>query len=530
MAKEVSGFHLQVSLDIGDFLGVPRSDLLSFFPTDLPVGKKWTRVDWAPFAAMTRYCCANVGRLEELIPIGQQYTYERIGTRFTHWMTQFGGGWDRVVWASKHFFNPRLIRGYESHYEKLGHNHFRIRSKIPEHLDGCEEYFWLFAGVWTGGNRISKLKHQILSLEVHPHGSCGEILFAERSRKSRMAFNPIRSRLKAMRDLRTAREELDANRKLVFQEARNLDLAFHAVLDAVFVIQGNQVIQANHEARLLQSCADFDVSYLLNSTPSSTSVPTLLGGKWIRISSRIPLPSAPTSCFLVTLEDVTRMVELEQDEKQYQQRTRELAEAQIEDSLGIALDDLRDQLARLRADIEDPEILLTLGRLQELVQHCRRQGKALVENQSCAYPDQDSLLEALRVLAVDVESLFHFIVRIEGESFPDLSSDQARGTLFLILQEMIRNAYRHSAGSRVDLTLTPTRIRVLDDGKGLSSSQVPTLGQGCRNIRERALEIGLKAEIVCEPGNGWDLCPLEILDAANGNLSFPTMMAREHIE
>ena len=32
MAGEVSGFHLQVSLDIGEFFGIPREELTCFFP------------------------------------------------------------------------------------------------------------------------------------------------------------------------------------------------------------------------------------------------------------------------------------------------------------------------------------------------------------------------------------------------------------------------------------------------------------------------------------------------------------------
>lgn len=495
MANEVSGFHLQVSLDIGEFFGIPREDLTRFFPEDTNFDSKFTRVDWEPFAAMTSYTCNQIGEREELIPLGQKYTYERIGTRFTHLMTQFGGGWDRVLWATKHFFTPRLIRGYDFEYQKLGHNHFRLISHIPDDFVGCEAYFWLFTGIWSGGNKISNLKHQILRIDVTPHGADGEILFAERNVRSKTFFNRHSSQVKTWRELKKSNTEQAALTRQLQQETRNLKAAFDAVSDAVLVLKGNEVEDENAEGYNLR-----------DSLPTHPSQGDWIerGAKMYQLRRVVPLENESMGTRLITLEDRTREYQLQQELKNIPDREQKNAGQQIEDALGKELHALMKDLQDFRQQIPDHPAKPIIDHLAALALHCREHARGLVGQDLITFDSSEALLNALEEMAGEYREVFHFKVVIQGRVFPDLDCGTKRGDLYLILKEAVRNAYRHSGGDRVILSLNGNHLEVEDTGSGLHNREVTDAsGIGCQSMKSRASALGFEMEMLPTPRNGW---------------------------
>ena len=498
MAKEVSGFHLQVSLDIGDFFGIPRQELTCFFPEGTSFDSKFTRVDWEPFAAMTKFTCDRIGQKEELIPLGQSYTYERIGSRFTHLMTQFGGGWDRVLWATKHFFNPRLIRGYEMSYEKLGHNHFRLRSSFPESYVGCEPYFWLFTGVWTGGNKISNLKHEILSLDITPHTSVGEIRFAERNRVSRVAFNAPWSRFRTWRELRKDNHEQQKQVEELDQVARNLQQSVEAVSDAVYRVGKKELIAENAAAMQLQASEGFNSDQLLLCHHSPQTGMIQIGKQTLEVRSDEPDG-------LLVLRDRTQEESLLREAERAPQRVRKQTGERVYAVLGHELDRVSERIHAFCVDHPTHDAAKTLQQLSPLVDQCKSQAKALIDHRYPSFENEDHWREALEKLCEEYRILYSFEIVLQGHLSPEPETKGGWNDWFLLCNEAFRNAFRHSGGHTVTLAMQPGRIQILDDGSGLRESFQESEGLGCESMRARAKDLGWNMHPAPAPENGWIL-------------------------
>ena len=115
-----------------------------------------------------------------------------------------------------------------------------------------------------------------------------------------------------------------------------------------------------------------------------------------------------------------------------------------------------------------------------------------------------SSLEALtdrfaRDVGVDV----HFRARGVPDAGP--LPDEAGQHLEQVLREALSNAARHGRAGRIEVTLTfaPDELDliVVDDGCGIPASP-EHVGEGLRNIRERARRLGGRAEIGPAPGGG----------------------------
>ena len=84
-------------------------------------------------------------------------------------------------------------------------------------------------------------------------------------------------------------------------------------------------------------------------------------------------------------------------------------------------------------------------------------------------------------------------------------------TLYRIIQESINNILKHSQAENIYVTINQDvdslNLLVIDDGVGLNYieeglNQNKTNGKGLRNIKERALLIGAKINIISKPGDG----------------------------
>jgi len=106
-------------------------------------------------------------------------------------------------------------------------------------------------------------------------------------------------------------------------------------------------------------------------------------------------------------------------------------------------------------------------------------------------------VEGLRRPGLDAE------LHAEGD-FSDLDDD-AQLVLYRVAQESLSNAARHSAASRVDVSLRrnagAVELTVADDGRGFAFEQSER-GLGIGGMRERALLVGGELTIESRPGQG----------------------------
>jgi signal transduction histidine kinase len=103
------------------------------------------------------------------------------------------------------------------------------------------------------------------------------------------------------------------------------------------------------------------------------------------------------------------------------------------------------------------------------------------------------------------------LVESTGETFA-LSRD-VMGSLLLLMQEAVGNAFRHGRATRVCLflhySITGFEMRIKDDGQGFALSSVPDirLGHfGLEGMRQRMRWLGGSVEITSEMGIGTQVC------------------------
>ena len=100
-------------------------------------------------------------------------------------------------------------------------------------------------------------------------------------------------------------------------------------------------------------------------------------------------------------------------------------------------------------------------------------------------------------------------VEINTEGEPFALSRQVMGSLLLLMQEAVGNAFKHGAPTRVTIALhyTPESLmmRIEDDGSGFDPAQAPdaTSGHfGLESMKHRLRWLGGKTEITSQPGAG----------------------------
>ena len=159
-------------------------------------------------------------------------------------------------------------------------------------------------------------------------------------------------------------------------------------------------------------------------------------------------------------------------------------------------------LAEEAADPDSP-IRADLREMKQFAGLCRRHGAVLIGHTECLFKSADEFHAALSELARNFEAIFRFRVAVTGDGIPVPPETDALRELFLICQEGIRNAWRHSGGSRVEVRFHTAGLAILDDGHGLEKDRSPDRGVGLRSLRHRADSLGMGVRPADSPLNGW---------------------------
>jgi signal transduction histidine kinase len=202
-----------------------------------------------------------------------------------------------------------------------------------------------------------------------------------------------------------------------------------------------------------------------------------------------------------------------------QQQAQLVARAHEEERAWVASelhDDVLQRIALVRAEVES---LWGEDRLQsEAAQedHLRGINAELVDLAVAVrriaarlHPtlvDQVGLVTALDSLVDEIERGSELSVEVVTEGAADRLAPDAARAAYRIVQESLRNVVRHSSGrhARVSLTFASTALvlKIQDDGRGFDTNAKQRDGLGLASLRERALIVGGKAEIVSRPGHG----------------------------
>jgi two-component system sensor histidine kinase UhpB len=220
---------------------------------------------------------------------------------------------------------------------------------------------------------------------------------------------------------------------------------------------------------------------------------------------RLPVESAESEVTALT-ESFNRMLERLENERRAsghralaaQEEERRRVAGELHDEIGqqlTALVLLLDRLARaapdaLRADLEET-VVAAKQALEEV--------RTLAHRLRPEVLDELGLVPALRNLCDRIGNNTGLVVhRSLPPSLPELSAE-AELVIYRVAQESLTNVVRHADAStaRVDLELAEggVRLRIGDDGVGLSGSALERDAGGIRGLRERALTVDARLRV-----------------------------------
>jgi two-component system sensor histidine kinase UhpB len=206
-------------------------------------------------------------------------------------------------------------------------------------------------------------------------------------------------------------------------------------------------------------------------------------------------------------------LETERRESGYRALVAEEAErrrvaVELHDEIGQRLTALLLQLDRLSraapAELQD-EFAATLAATNETLEGVRRLARRLRPE----VLDELGLVPAVRNLCDRIEEGTGLVVhRTLDRDLPGLSPD-AELVVYRVAQEALTNVVRHARtdAARVTLIARDTEIELLvhDDGVGVDQHTVEESSGGIRGMRERALLIGARLEVVAAEAGGTDV-------------------------
>jgi signal transduction histidine kinase len=153
-----------------------------------------------------------------------------------------------------------------------------------------------------------------------------------------------------------------------------------------------------------------------------------------------------------------------------------------------------------------------LGGVLELMARVIDEGRNAVRGLRAAESGSADLEESFsrvrQELGIQDETLF----RVIGEGPPRALNPMIRDDVYRIGREALVNAFRHSAGSRIEVAVERARdvfrVRVRDDGRGIDS-EILRAGRdghwGLSGMRERAQRIGGTLRVWSRPGAGTEV-------------------------
>ena len=121
--------------------------------------------------------------------------------------------------------------------------------------------------------------------------------------------------------------------------------------------------------------------------------------------------------------------------------------------------------------------------------------------------DDLGLRSALISLAARLSERTGIPMRRQFDAALPALAPEAELVVYRVAQEALTNAVRHARATAIDVhlerTATGLRLRVVDDGAGLSTEGRP--GGGLRGMRERAVTVGAELDILPSPGGGLEV-------------------------
>lgn len=276
-------------------------------------------------------------------------------------------------------------------------------------------------------------------------------------------------------------------------------------------VDGNTCLAEDIQRLFQDQRREFHEEYVLNNAPSP---------KWFLMrAARFDMPGSAGFTVLVTLEDITRRRQAEEELRYLGGR---LISAQEEERSRIARelhDDLNQRMALLSIEMEQlgqkiprkqQHLRSGLQALWMRVQEISGEIHRLSYQLHPAKLDHLGLAAALNSFCEELSARHELRIEFRQRGFPAALPKDITLCVFRIAQESLRNVIKHSGAGRAQVVLERTerevRLRVLDAGSGFDPESAKTKkGLGLISMRERLRLVGGKISIKSQPEHGTEI-------------------------
>jgi PAS domain S-box-containing protein len=239
--------------------------------------------------------------------------------------------------------------------------------------------------------------------------------------------------------------------------------------------------------------------------------------RWLRIVARAAPGGAGSGAVRVlgVAEDITERKRLERALSEATHREHQRLGQEIHDGLGQELTGLAYLASSLATDATraNSPLASELSKLAEVARHAIDTCRSIARGVSPLTESRGSLVQSLQQIADLAAASGRARVSFEAiENAPLALPPESRDQLHRITQEAVNNAVKHSGADCINVTIqinpALVRIKVLDNGRGLTGSERTQAGLGIDGMRQRAQTIGAQlwvetrrvggASVICE--------------------------------
>ncbi len=188
-----------------------------------------------------------------------------------------------------------------------------------------------------------------------------------------------------------------------------------------------------------------------------------------------------------------------------QEQERQRLSRELHDGLGQTLVAIKlklesiplDEVGNQRAKVES---------VKEMFNHTIEETRRMSNNLMPAALTEFSLAVVLRNLCMEIESNSGISVSLVIGVLPESFNQLIKTYIYRIAQEALNNIVKHSGASRAVISIfsdiSKLYLHIEDNGIGFDPSKGFESGNGLYNMKERAILLGGKFEIITSKGNG----------------------------
>lgn len=188
-----------------------------------------------------------------------------------------------------------------------------------------------------------------------------------------------------------------------------------------------------------------------------------------------------------------------------QEKERQRLSRELHDGLGQNLVAIKLKLESIPHD-KAGEIDATLTQVKQMFNHTIDEVRRISNNLMPAALKEFSLAVVLRNLCNEVESNSGVSIGLTVGVLPEPLDQLLKTYVYRIVQEALTNVIKHSGANRANVTVysdfSNLHLQIEDNGTGFNPNRPTDTGNGLYNMKERAILLNGKINIISSAGKG----------------------------